>query len=421
MDSAIKARTVRGLSWAAVLRLGWRNLWRNYRRTLIMLAAISVGVWAMIFMTAMLRGMVDKMVEEGIRDLPGQVQIHHPAYRDDPSIANSMPPPSAQLLAALNDPGVTGWSGRVRVPGVIASERDSRGVLIIGVDPAAELDAQFFQDEIVAGRFLESSDDKGVVIGKKLAEQLETRLGKRIVLMSQDPDNNVADRGFRVVGIYQARLELKETTRVYAGRDTLQKLLKMNGQLSEIAVVSGDDYRDVDGLQTAMAAAAGSELEVLPWSQLDPFLGSVLGTMDGIVLIWVVVIFLALSFGLVNTLMMAVFERIREIGLMMALGMRPASILKQILTESLLLLGLGLVIGNVAAAATLIPLASGIDVSIVGDGMAMIGAGTVLYPAFNWPDLLAANAVVIVLGLLTSLLPAWRASRLDPVRALTKT
>jgi ABC-type lipoprotein release transport system permease subunit len=146
-----------------------------------------------------------------------------------------------------------------------------------------------------------------------------------------------------------------------------------------------------------------------------------LNMMDGFVLVWIIVIFLALSFGLVNTLMMAVFERVREIGLMQALGMKPSAILYQILLESLLLLALGLVLGNLLAIASILPLQDGIDVSSVAEGMEMMGASSVLYPALKLKDLLLANSVVIVLGILTSLLPAWRASQYRPVEAIAKT
>jgi ABC-type lipoprotein release transport system permease subunit len=142
--------------------------------------------------------------------------------------------------------------------------------------------------------------------------------------------------------------------------------------------------------------------------------------MDGFVLVWIVVIFLALSFGFVNTLVMAVFERVREIGLMLALGMRPSSVLGQIVIESLLLLSIGLVIGNVLAVASVIPLSDGIDVSIVGEGMEMFGYSTMLYPSLETQDVVLANVVVLILGFLASLSPAWRASRYEPVEAITK-
>jgi len=397
--------------------LAWRNLWRNHRRTTIMLAAITVGVWAMIFMTALMRGMVDDMLLNGIRSLPGEVQIHHPLYRDDPSINNSIPAPSGELLEALQIPEVVAWTSRIRVSAVIQSERDSRGIVLLGVEPASEIAVSFDSDSIIEGRFLADSNDGGLVIGAKMAEHLETRLGKRVVVMSQDPDNNIADRGFRVVGIYKAKLASLEETYVYAGRDTIQKLLNLDNKVSEIAI-TGEDYRNVDRWYPQIKQAAGEAVDTLPWYVANSYLGSMMSMMDGFVLVWVIVIFLALSFGLVNTLVMAVFERIREIGLMQALGMRPTMILYQILLESFLLLFIGLLIGNVLAVATIIPLQSGIDISAVAKGMEMMGTSSMLYPALKIEDMVLANVIVIILGLLTSILPAWHAASYDPIKAL---
>jgi ABC-type lipoprotein release transport system permease subunit len=108
-----------GQNFSTLLTLSWRNLWRNHRRTGIMLGAIAVGVWAMIFMTALMRGMVDDMLNQGIRNLPGHIQIQHPEFLDDPSVVNSMPEPDGELLAALNRPGVKRWASRIRVPAVM--------------------------------------------------------------------------------------------------------------------------------------------------------------------------------------------------------------------------------------------------------------------------------------------------------------
>ena len=400
-----------------IYTLAWRNLWRNHRRTLIMLSAITVGVWAMIFMTALMRGMVDDMLLNGIRSLPGEVQIHHPQYRDDPSINNSMPAPDAELLKALQSPEVTAWTSRVRVPAVISSERDSRGIVLLGVEPASELQVSFDRDSIREGRFLNDSSDTGLVIGVKMAEHLETSLGKRVVVMSQDPDNNIADRGFRIVGLYKAKLASLEETYVYAGRATVQKLLNLGNNISEIAI-TGEDYRFVDNWYPQIKQAAGENVDTLPWYQADVYLGSMMSMMDGFVLVWVIIIFLALSFGLVNTLVMAVFERIREIGLMLALGMRPSMILYQILMESFLLLAIGLLLGNILAVGSIIPLQDGIDISAVAKGMEMMGTSSMLYPALKLSDMVLANVIVIILGLLTSILPAWHAASYDPIKAL---
>jgi len=384
-----------------------------------MLAAIVIGVWAMIFMTALMRGMVDDMVKDGISVLPGHVQIHHPDFRDDPTISNVIAPPDGQLLEVLGRPEVVAWATRVRVPAVISSERDTRGVTLVGIEPVRERGISFVADDVSEGRFLESRDDRGLVVGRKLVEKLETGLGKRVVIMSQDPENEIADRGFRIVGIFDSKLAQYEEGYVFGGEGAIQDLLGVRDAISEVAIL-GTDYRDVTGLHQMVADAAGPDVEVLPWNEIDTYLGSMLAVMDGFVVVWIVVVFLALSFGLVNTLVMAVFERVREIGLMLALGMTPRNILSQILVESFLLLVIGLAIGNLAAWAAIEPLKDGIDVSIVGEGMEYFGAASVLYPALYLKDVILANVIVIVLGFFASLSPAWRASRYDPVRAITK-
>lgn len=406
-------------TFAVLFRLAWRNLWRNKRRTAIMLGAIGLGVWAMVFLTALTRGMVDDMIEDGIAALPGHVQAHHPDYRDDPSVSSLLPTPASSIDEALAASSLERWATRVRVPAMVASERETRGVQLIGMDPARERELIFLDYDAVEGRFLDGPEDEGIVLGRKLAETLETGLGKRVVVMSQNPDNDIADRGFRVVGLFEAELEAYEEAYAFTGRTTLQNLLGIGDRVSEV-VVGGDDYRDVDAEYAELAGLMGDGVEVKRWMDLDSYLGTMLDVMDGFLLVWVVVIFLALSFGLVNTLVMAVFERVREIGLMLALGMKPVSVLGQIVIESMLLLAIGLALGNGLAWLTIRPLESGIDLSIVGEGMEMYGAASTLYPKLTAHDMLLANGVVLVLGFLASLSPAWRASRYDPVEAITR-
>jgi ABC-type lipoprotein release transport system permease subunit len=402
-----------------ICRLAWRNLWRNHRRTLIMLATITIGVWAMIFMTALMRGMVNEMVRDAARVLPGHVQIHHPRYLDDPNVVNAINPPTGKLLATLMGDSVTAWTARVRVPAVISSAREFRSVTLIGVDPDTESEISFVARDMSEGRFLDGPGDDGVIVGRKLLSTLETGLGKRIVIMSQDPDNEIADRGFRIVGVFDAGTEALEESVVFTGIEAAQQLLGIGGRVHEIAI-SGSEFRNADVLREQIALDAGPGLSVQSWSELNTYLGTMLGVMDGFVLVWFVVVFLALSFGLVNTLVMAVFERVREIGLMLALGMKPMMILAQIIIESVLLIGFGALAGSLLAWLTIHPLRGGIDLSVVAEGLEMFGYSTVLYPEMLPADVVMANVIVIVLGIAASLLPALRASRYRPLEALTR-
>jgi ABC-type lipoprotein release transport system permease subunit len=342
------------------------------------------------------------------------------------------------LVEALGARDVIAWGTRVRVPAVVASERESAGVTLVGIEPQREESLSFIPEAVTEGRYLAAPDDEGLLLGRKLAERLETGLGRRVVLMSQDVNNRVADRGFRVVGIFDTQPQQMEEAYVFIGRSTAQQLLKMGDSVTEIAVMTTDRdrldaplarLRSASGLSPGVGREAGDfgrgleagpGLEVEPWTVVEPLLVLTQRVTDVILIIWYVIVFAAMSFGLINTLLMAVFERTREFGLFQALGMRPTHIVGQVLVESLILLVLALAIGNVAAWGTIQSLKGGIDLSAVAEGMELIGVAPVIYPAWSAGDLAAANVLVFVLGVVASLYPAWRAARHVPIEAIPR-
>ncbi|HEX9626437.1 MAG TPA: ABC transporter permease [Acidiferrobacterales bacterium] len=401
-----------------LLTLAWRNLWRHTRRTVLIVIAVALGVWSMVILAALARGSMEQQIRNEILNLTGHVQIHAPGYRDDPVIDHRMVPPSPALRAALDDPAVTAWATRVRVPAVVASERESAGVALVGIDPEGERGLSFIPGAVVEGRYLAPDDGAGLLIGRKLAERLETGLGRRVVIMSQDVDNAIADRGFRVVGVFDTDAPGAETAFVFVTRAAAQAMLKLGEQVSELAVMT-TDRRRLDAL-TARLKAAAPGLDVASWAEAQPLLVVTASITEVVLYIWFAIVFLAMSFGLVNTLLMAVFERTREIGLIQALGMQPRQVLVQVLLESLLLLAVGLAIGNALAWGHLAWIRDGIDLSAFAEGMEMVGVSAVLIPQVEARDVLGANLLVLVLGSIASLYPAWRAARYVPVEALTR-
>lgn len=403
---------------ALLARLAWRNLWRHKRRTLLILFALALGIWSMVTMGALTRGSLEQQLTKSIENLIGHVQLHAPGYRDDPVIEHSFAAPDARLRRALAQAEITAWAARVRVPAVVASERESAGVTVVGIDPAAEIGLSFIGAAVKQGRYLESPQDAGLLLGRKLAERLETGIGRRVVLMSQDVDNSVADRGFRVVGIFDGTPESMESAYLFIGRDAAQSLLKLDTHVSEIAVMTPDRAR-LDDVVARLRDAAPS-LDVQPWTVLEPLLTVSENVTNVILLIWYVIVFAAMSFGLVNTLLMAVYERTREFGLVQALGMPPRRLLGQVMIESLVLLALALVLGNLLAAANIYWLRDGLDLTAFAQGLELVGVSPVIYPNVARDDVLAANGLVFILGLAASLYPAWRASRRVPVEAITR-
>ncbi len=402
-----------------LVTLGWRNLWRHPRRTFVILFAITLGVWFMLISAAMMIGIVEQQVHDTIFNLTGHAQIHHPRYRDDPALEHSMAPPNAALLGVLKSSEIRQWSARIRLPAIVMSERESRGVTLVGIDPAHEKGLSFIGNPVWQGRNLNSVDDSGIIIGRRMAEKLETRIGKRIVIMSQDKHHEVADRGFRIVGLYQTELEVTETAYVFTGLRTTQKLLGLTNEISEISLMTAS-REDLDSL-VARLRIASPQLESMSWQELEPLMVSAVKIYNIFLIVWSLIIFTAMGFGLTNTMLMAVFERTRELGLLQALGMRPRYIIGQVMLEALFLLMIGVVLGNLAGwFTTSIILENGIDLSAFAKGAEQFQMGSTLHFKLRPDDLIAINVLVIGLGLLASFWPAWKAARYVPVEAITR-
>lgn len=404
--------------WTLLFRLARRNVVRNRRRTAVVLAAIITGLWSMLVFAAFTRGWSNDTTRTAINTLTGHLQIHAPGYLQDPSVDHTMSPPGRELRTLLNAPEVAAWASRVRLPAVVMSERETAGVTLVGIDPAAEEHLSFIAGAVTEGHTLKGHEDNGILIGRKLAERLSTGLGKRVVLMSQGFDHTVVDRGFPIVGIYHADRSATEMTFVFVGRSVAQQMLGLGSRVSEVAVTLNEPSRIDAYVARVRSATAG--LGVQSWTSLEPMAEAMVAMGQAWIWIFYFVMYIAMAFGLVNTLLMAVLERTREFGLVQALGMRPRLILRQMLAESSILLATGIVVGGLLAAVTLAFLRDGIDFSSLAEGAEMWGMSKVIYPTLNAWDIASAVAFISALGVLASLYPAFRAARKVPVEAITR-
>ena len=403
-------------------QMAWRNIWRNPRRTAVIMTAIIIGVWSMIFLGALMEGIVIAMIDNGISTLTGDAQIHTRGYLSDPVVENSITRPEdvTDALAGVLPPDAK-YAVRIRVGTVASNARHSSGLTMVGVDPEREAELSFIGPEaIVEGRWLRDDDEHGIVVGEALVDKFETKLGYKLVLMSQDTEKEIASRAFRIVGIFQAELEATEKQFGFVTMDAAKQLLKLGDGVSEISI-GLSDHKAAEEVAGAIAAALPDTYEVSAWRQLLPILDAYIGINDGFTIIWYIVVFIAMGFGIVNTTLMAIFERIREFGLLKALGMKPAWIIRGVLTEALILLIMGVAIGNILGFLSCWALSGGgIDLTAMAAGMEFAGMPRIIYPAINVKDMMTANLVVLVLGLLVSLYPAFKAARFTPVEALAR-
>jgi ABC-type lipoprotein release transport system permease subunit len=405
------------------LQLAWRNIWRNKRRTAIILTAVVIGIWSMILLGSLMRGMAVGMIQNGIATLTGHLQIHHKGYRNDPAIENSISDPMVVETAIRNAmPQGTLWSLRVRVNAVASNARHSSGVTLVGIDAVSEAKISFIGSAMSQGRYLNPDEKNGIIVGEALLDKFETKLGHKLVLMSQDTNREIASRAFRIVGTFQAEMESTEKQFVFVNRTECQKMLKLKNGISEISILFPDKPDNPDAYQALKAALPAGKFEVQTWRELLPFQMAYLKILDGFMWIWYLVVFVAMGFGIVNTTLMAVFERMREFGLLKALGMKPWWIIREVLTESLLLLVSGMAIGNFLGFICIFALSSsGIDLSALAAGAEYAGMTRVIYPAIEIKDLFMSNFIVLFLGMLVSAYPAVKAARFTPMEALIHT
>ncbi|RME69143.1 MAG: ABC transporter permease [Verrucomicrobia bacterium] len=399
--------------------MAWRNLWRQPRRTLAILAAVVVGVWAMVFFAALMRGVIADMLEANIANLTGHLQVQAPGFFENPVIDNRLRGGSGlvdRVRAVV--PEAARVAARFRVSAVVRSAHGAFGATLVGIVPAEERGVSFIGDAVIAGEGL-SADENGVLMGRALLERLETRIGHRIVVDMQGADGGIVSRAFRIVGVFDAQLEATEKQFLFCRRGTLQDALGVGDDLTEIAVDLPEGIEADTVAAAVREAVAGEAAVVLTWREMVPFVGAWLEGMQVFAVIWNFVVFVAMSFGIVNTVLMAVYERIREFGLVRALGVTPGGIVRLVVVETLMLLALGFVVGTLLSWGSLAPLARhGMDFSMFAEGSEYFGMSRVIFPKLAPGDFLRAGAVVFGLGLLVSLYPAVKAARVTPVQAM---
>lgn len=396
--------------------LAWRNLWRNPKRTGITLIVVSVGVFSILFLAAFIRAWSDSSREQALNTLTGNGQIHAVGYLDDPTVEHLVPPLGAETLHILNSEPLTAWSPRIRVAAVVQSEYRTLPVTLMGVEPAQETKVSIIPSWLTDGEYLASADGDGIFLGQSLANRLKTRLGKRIILMAQTRDGPLAERSFTVTGIFDGNTGIEDQY-VFVGLKGAQEMLEVGSNLSEIVfrLPGQEGLTDlVSHLQTS-----APDLDIRAWQDLSPMAAIIEKTSATVIYVWLMVMFTLMAFGIINTQLMAVFERVREFGLLQALGMQPRHILQIVTLESTILIGVGILIGNVLATLVILALSGGIDISFLAEGAALAGAGNILFLHFNVPQMIEMSLLVWVLGVLVALWPARKASKSSPVEAMT--
>jgi len=411
-------------------QLAWRNLWRNPRRTLIAMAAIGFGYAMLLFVSCLMAGLRQQMIETGTGLVLSDIEVHAPDYYPDRPIQRTLGGRNgidvdALVAAIAADPRVQAASPRVYGYGLASATHQSAGVQILGVVPDLEQKITVLQTRIVKGNYLTGGKPNQVVMGDKLAATLGVEVGSQIVLLATAADGSMGNDVYTVAGLFHTGLDAMDRGLVFMPLSSLQELLRLApGRIHEVGI----KVRDIS-TATATAATLATRLSktfavrVSPWQELAPELADYVQFNLRVTFILFFIFYLLAAMGIVNTMLMAIIERTRELGMLMAVGMRPVQVVGLIVTEAASLAGASLVLGGALAFPFLWYLqAHGLNLG--SDGNAVSLAGIVVGPLwYGQQDFTAYAQAALGLGvtaLVSALYPALRAARFRPAEALRK-
>ncbi|MCA9567717.1 MAG: ABC transporter permease [Myxococcales bacterium] len=397
-------------------RMAWRNVWRNPRRSGVTIAAMAFALWVMVLYAGLVDGMLIGMQKDVLDLEVGEIQIHATGYRDDPSIYSQVPD-SAKVVKALEDAGFRA-SARLTAGGLGASSTTSAGVLLTGLDPAHDGRVSELGERVQDGSWVDPARPDGVVIGRRLAKSLGIRLGDELLVLSQGADGSVANGLFTVTGVLGVVGDGIDRTGVFMNEGAFRDLMAVPTGAHQITL------RTPPGLQLAEAKAKVMDLvpdtEVETWRELLPTVATMLDSTRGLITVVFFIVYVAIAILVLNAMLMAVFERIREFGVMKAIGVGPGAVLGMITLETLFQTLIAMAIGLTAAAPVAAYLAKvGVDVGVLG-GTSMLGVsmqqrwtgvygpGTVIGPV-------VALAIMVTLAVLY---PAAKAAWIRPLDAM---
>lgn len=401
-------------------RLAWRNIWRHTRRTVIIVLAMGLGLALMMFYDGLIGGFDEAIYGNAIRVLGGNIQVHAQGYRLKASQTPLLPLPDDQAVvrAAQELPRVVAATRRINTGGLASSREGAFAVNITGIEPEKEAEVNVAAQNVVAGRYLSGDDGDVVFIGKGLADAMGVGVGDRITLTGRSSHEQMRKRTMTVIGIYDLKMPDIEKRSIYISLSEAQSLYDLNGRSTEVAIVLKQVGQEAEAIEALKPVLAGYEID--SFEANFPELQQAIQSKSGVMNIFSVVILMIAGIGILNLLLMAVYERTREIGILGALGLRPRQISLLFVLEGTMIglvgVAMGIVLGLMING---ILMRVGLDYSQftgVTDYTALISGR--IYPSWGVEKLLWRGLTVAIISALAALIPAHEASQNEPAQSL---
>lgn len=403
--------------------IGWRNIWRHKRRSVVVITSISIGILGMILSMSFLNGMNNQIVENTISTSLGHIAIHRKGFQETRKLEYFFRPSQQTNKAIAKNKLIKSYTTRVKAQAMLRSSEAAIGVMIFGIDPEREKSVSKiyeYTSKDNGSAFLNSASGDSILISKSTAKKLDILLGDKLVLMIQDKNGEIAGVGMTVRGVFQTPVETFDKFVAFTGIKKMQEITGMGADnITEINILL-ENKKNVDRVkQSLIQGIADPGIEVLSWKDMAPSLVSAIKLFDAMVYIFFAIIFITIIFSITNTLVMSIMERFHEIGVMKSIGTNPSWIFTIVIFEAANLGFVGLALGT-ATGAGLVGILSrtGINLSFYTESMRLWGTGSIIYPAIKGMDIVAATAIVIATTIIAALYPAFKAARIKPLDAL---
>ena len=401
------------------LLLAWRNIWRNPRRSILTILAIVFATALLVFMLSFQFGAYDDMIDSSVRQSTGHLQILVPGYHQRPEMRKVVDDPDSIVEAVSELPQVQAVSLRSEAFVLASGETRSRGVMASGVIPRQQRQVSSVPGQIIEGRYLNSGDSDAGVIGTLAARNMQLKVGDECVLLGGGRDGSIAATLVRIVGIFKSGIDAFDRSILHIPLSEFDTVFTMEGGVHRL-IVSFDQLSDSGPAAEILRADSRLEgLQVLTWEELTPGLRQSieLDLISGIIMYFILVIVVA--FSILNTFFMAIFERKKEFGVLMSIGMKPRRLVGLMLMESMSMTAVGLTLGVLAGIGlTLIGARYGISMGDSAEFMAQYGMPERLYPKLTGLSVLIGPLLILCVTFITALIPVMRIPRLRPSEAL---
>lgn len=397
-------------------KMAWRNLWRNPRRTIVTAGAMTLALLVMILFTGLAEGFLVDMEESMLELEIGDIQIHHSEYRDDPSIYNTVEGADI-VMANLVDRGYPA-AGRLLGGGLVAGDGTSAGASLRGIDLDRDSTVVQISMHTTSGAWLSADDPMGVVLGRRIAKTLDVKPGDELIALAQAADGSMANELFQVRGILAGISDDTDRSAVFMLDSTFRDFFSMPDGVHQILVRRPQVIELEAATEEVRAIAPG--LDARSWRELLPTIASYLDSARAAMSVMFVVVYIAIAILILNAMLMAVFERIREFGVLKALGVEPRQVVAVILLESGIQTLLALAAGVLLSLPALWYLSvKGIDMgALAGAPMMGLAMSSVMYALVTPLTFIGPIGLLVLVVLMAALYPALKAARIAPVEAM---